>query len=146
MQLSHCREAASSSTTQKLHTNFMEPDDSLPCSQEPDAGSYPEPDESSPYHPHSVFLRLIVILSSHLHLGFLSNFFPCDFPTKTLYAFLSFPCVLYALKSYPHWYITILSTQINPQHCINILEIAHFLRLLLKCLYFYSTFSVLWYV
>jgi hypothetical protein len=29
----------------------MEPEGSLPCSQEPFAGPYPEPDETSPYYP-----------------------------------------------------------------------------------------------
>jgi hypothetical protein len=29
----------------------MEPEVSLPCSQEPSTGAYPEPDQSSPYHP-----------------------------------------------------------------------------------------------
>jgi hypothetical protein len=29
----------------------MAPEVSLPCSQEPAIGAYPEPDESSPYHP-----------------------------------------------------------------------------------------------
>jgi hypothetical protein len=29
----------------------MEPEGSLPCSQEPFIGPYPEPDQSSPYYP-----------------------------------------------------------------------------------------------
>jgi hypothetical protein len=29
----------------------MEPEGSLPCSQEPTIGHNPEPDEFSPYHP-----------------------------------------------------------------------------------------------
>jgi hypothetical protein len=29
----------------------MEPEDSLPCSQDLSTGRYPEPEQSSPYHP-----------------------------------------------------------------------------------------------
>jgi hypothetical protein len=29
----------------------MEPEGSLPYSQEPSTGPYPEPDQSNPYHP-----------------------------------------------------------------------------------------------
>jgi hypothetical protein len=30
---------------------FMEPDGSIPCSQEPSTGPYPEPYQSNPLHP-----------------------------------------------------------------------------------------------
>jgi hypothetical protein len=36
----------------------MEPEGSLPYSQEPSTGPYPEPDQSSPYHPILRVLRL----------------------------------------------------------------------------------------
>jgi hypothetical protein len=35
----------------RVSQHFMEPEDSLPCSQEPSSGPCPEPDESSPCHP-----------------------------------------------------------------------------------------------
>jgi hypothetical protein len=31
--------------------HFMEPENSLPCTQEPSTGPYPQPDRSNPYHP-----------------------------------------------------------------------------------------------
>jgi hypothetical protein len=35
----------------RISRHFMESECSLPCSQEPSIGTYPEPDQSSPYHP-----------------------------------------------------------------------------------------------
>jgi hypothetical protein len=35
----------------KISQNFMEPERSLPCSQQPSTHPYPEPDRFSPYHP-----------------------------------------------------------------------------------------------
>jgi len=46
----------------------MEPEDSLPHSQEPATCPYPEPDRSSPF-PHPHFRKCILILYSHLHPG-----------------------------------------------------------------------------
>jgi hypothetical protein len=54
----------------------MEHEGSLPCSQEPSTGPYPETDQFNPYH------------LTHLRLGLYSGLFPTDFPTKILYAFL----------------------------------------------------------
>jgi hypothetical protein len=35
----------------RILQHFMEPEGSLPCSQEPAIGPYPQPDQSGPYHP-----------------------------------------------------------------------------------------------
>jgi hypothetical protein len=53
----------------RISQHFIEPEGLLPCSQDPSTGPYPEPDQSSPYHP-------ILILFSHLRLGFLSGLLP----------------------------------------------------------------------
>jgi hypothetical protein len=41
----------------------MEPEGSLPSSQEPSTGSYPEPDQSNPYHP----ILSKIHFTSHAH-------------------------------------------------------------------------------
>jgi hypothetical protein len=63
----------------------MEPEDSLPCLQQPAKGSYPERDASHPSSP-----RHILILYSHLRLVSLILFL-WGFPTKILRAFLIYP-------------------------------------------------------
>jgi hypothetical protein len=47
----------------------MEPEGSLPYSQELSIGPYPEPDGSSPYDPILSVWDRFATLSTHLHLG-----------------------------------------------------------------------------
>jgi hypothetical protein len=61
----------------------MEPKHSLPCSQQPAIGPYPEPDASS-QKPST----LILIHSFHLRLGLPDGLLPSGLPTKILYEFL----------------------------------------------------------
>jgi hypothetical protein len=60
-------EPDSHSASQEILRRFMQPESSSPCSQEPAAGPYPEPDESSSQSPN-ISLRSILICS-HLCLG-----------------------------------------------------------------------------
>jgi hypothetical protein len=68
-----------------------EPEGSSPYLQQPVISPYPEPTGST-LHPQPVFLRSILITSSHLRLGLPSGLFPSGFPTNTLYTFLSHAC------------------------------------------------------
>jgi hypothetical protein len=53
----------------------MKPKGSLSCSQKPSTDPYPEPDQSSPYHP----ILYIFLLSYHLVQDFLAVSFLLDF-------------------------------------------------------------------
>jgi hypothetical protein len=70
--------------------HFMEPEGSLPCSQQPSTGLYPEPDQSNPSIP-PYLSKVHLILSTHLRLGLPSGLLPPGFPTNILYAFLFSP-------------------------------------------------------
>jgi hypothetical protein len=55
----------------------MDAEGSLPYSQQPATGPYPEPDESSPLPPSfPVSLRSVLILFSRICLGLPSGLFP----------------------------------------------------------------------
>jgi hypothetical protein len=127
--LRSCQLCSHSGTPQ----HFKEPEGSLPCSQEPSTGPYPEPDRSSSYH--SISLRSILIMSTHLRLGIPSGLFPSGFPTNIVYVFLLFPFVLHALpisssldhSNYTWWRVQIvkLILQYFPTSC-------HFISLRFK--------------
>ena len=68
----------------------MEPEGSLPLSQEPATCPYSEPEKSSPCN-HPTSWRSIVTLSSHLCPGLPSGVLSSAFPTKTLYTPLLSP-------------------------------------------------------
>jgi hypothetical protein len=68
-----------------------EPEGSSPYSQEPATGPYPERTGSNLHSPQPIFLRSILIPSSHRRLGLPDDLFPSGFPIKTLYTFLSSP-------------------------------------------------------
>jgi hypothetical protein len=84
----------------------MDPEGSLPSSQEPSTGPYPQPDQSSPYHPISVGSMLI--LYTHLHLCLPSGLFPSGFPTNILYAFMYGDSCYMPWPSYPRLIILII--------------------------------------
>jgi hypothetical protein len=51
MEQGHSSETKSHSVCQQIPCLFMEPKGSLPCSQEPANGPYPDPDKSTPRLP-----------------------------------------------------------------------------------------------
>jgi hypothetical protein len=55
MEQSSYWQANSRSTNQEKYPPYIDSEPSLPCSQPPAIGPYPEPDESDP-HPHTPFL------------------------------------------------------------------------------------------
>jgi len=60
----------------------MEPEGSLPSSQESATGPSPVPDSSSPHLPHTISLIFNLILSFHLCLYLSSGLLTSSFPIK----------------------------------------------------------------
>jgi hypothetical protein len=102
-----------------------EPEGSSPHSQQPANGPYPEPGESTPHPPQPIYLRSILIPSSHLRLGLPSGLFPSGFHTKTVHTFLPSPmratypthlilldliCLIISGDEYKFW---------SPPHCAS---------------------------
>jgi hypothetical protein len=54
---------------------FMEPEGSLPCSQEPSTGAYPEAGKLSPYHPNPTSLNTFLCYWPTYFLAFLVAYF-----------------------------------------------------------------------
>jgi hypothetical protein len=77
----------------------MEPEGSLPCSQEPSNGPYPEPDRSSPYDLIPSYLSKIHFNIMHITyvLVFLVVSFLLAFPPISYMHSSSPPFVLHAL-------------------------------------------------
>lgn len=69
----------------------MQSKDSILCLQEATTGPYTKPNETNSQPPIQNTVRLILILSSHLCLGFPIGFFSSDFPTQFLYVLHSSP-------------------------------------------------------
>jgi hypothetical protein len=69
---------------------FMEPEGSLPCSQKPPPITILS--HTNPIHiPKIIFLRSILILSSHVRLGILSSLFPSWFSNQNFVCISHFP-------------------------------------------------------
>jgi hypothetical protein len=86
-KLSPSQGAANCADTQEIPSILWNP--KVQCSQEPSTDPYLEPYQSNPHH--TISLRSILILSTHLRLGLPSCFFTSGFPTDILYAFLFSP-------------------------------------------------------
>jgi hypothetical protein len=88
----------------RIPRHFVDSKGSLPCTQEPSTGPYPEPDEASPYHSILCLIRSILILPpTHLTVCFVVSFLLIS-PSKSYMHFSSphacyIPCQYHLLDS-----------------------------------------------
>lgn len=90
------------STRIVLFLHFMEPKEFLLSSRQPATYSSPEPDESRPCPP--IPFKIPPILSSHLYLDLLSDFFSSGFSTKIQHALFFSPTRHMTQPSHLPWF------------------------------------------
>jgi hypothetical protein len=87
----------------RIFQHFMEPRGSLLCSQEPSTGPYPEPDQSSPYHPilSKINFNIIHPPRSWFSSGIFAFWLPHQYATciSLLHHLCYMPC-----PSHPPWF------------------------------------------
>jgi hypothetical protein len=102
MQLSPSWGAANCEAIQELPSSFWNPKVHRRVHKSPPLVPILSP--INPVYTTQSYLRSILILSTHLHLGLPSGLFPSGFPTNILYAFLFSPHSCYMPRpSYPPW-------------------------------------------
>jgi hypothetical protein len=98
----------------KTSRHFMWPEIFLPCSQEPPAGSYSKPAQSSPYHPIP-YIWFILILSTGLCIGISNCLISSHSSTNILYSSLFSPfratCTTHLIPG--HLVILIIFGEVN---------------------------------
>jgi hypothetical protein len=83
----------------------MEPDGSLSCSQQSSTGPYPEPDKFSLHSSHSIPLKSITILSSHLRVCRSSGQLPFRFSDQNIVCISHLSHLCYMPRPYnPPWF------------------------------------------
>jgi hypothetical protein len=106
----------------------MEPEGSLPCSQEPANSPYSEPQISCPNLPDPIlFLEAqFHFLSYHLRLGLTSGSFPLVSATNIVYTLLLSPYVTNAPSSHSSWCATrIIFGEQQKSECSSVWNILH---------------------